>query len=1388
MNLNRPLWVALSWAAAAAYCQTAGAYTLRIDFNATAITQAGWEALGEGDSDLGSPWSKSFGGGLTLSLAPAGAAFLDTRDRGATSGGGAESNLWRDFVFANGSTAAADGFDIAISGLIPNAVYPVTIWSFDISSPQTRRSAWNGNAYAFDGNSADPSSLAQYSLTFEIGSDASGAAVIEARTGSPAGPSHNVFLNALEIGDPISIPTAPSDLDISATVAFKSAPVGAAVGTLATADAEVGDTFTYSLAAGEGDTHNALFGTFTTNSSPPETCPASRAARGFGAVRTTDPGSEFWRESVRYHGAGQPDSLPLRINEIMADGRNAHRDGDGEASDWVEILNPNGVPISLDGYFLTDNPSNLTKWAFPAVSVPRNGYLVIYASAPEQGGAVLGDYQDAAGNYHANFSLDAGGEFLGLVKPGGAGIAAAFEPEFPKQHGDISYGFDTGGALKYFDQPTPGAANGSGFDGVVADTEFSVDRGFYDAPFSVAITTATPEAEIRYTLDGRKPTPTMGTIYSGEIAVSTTATLRAIAYRPGWIPTDADTQTYLFADDVARQPASPPGWPDNWGTNSEVNSNDGAGNGTVPADYEMDPRVADNTLPGYSIRDALLDIPSVSIVMDRDEFIAPGSGIYAIPQSRIEKECSMEYILPDGSPGFQEDCKIEVHGNSSRRPWRMQKHSLRVTFSSGVGPAKLDYPLFTESPVRGFNKLVLRACFTDSWGLVSWDTARYRPNDSQYFRDVWMKESLRDMGQPSSYGNFVHLYVDGLYFGLHNLTERLEDDFFAAHLGGEKADWEINEDFASPGPRWTQMMAIDASSAAGYTEIQGYLDIDNFIDYMILHLYADSEDWPHHNGYAAANETSGDGKFRFFAWDQEIVLDKFTWNRYGDSRGAGQLFQKLRANAGFRLRFADRVRLHLFNGGALSLGESQARYLEVAGWIDKAIVAESARWGDTQASTPYGNTPGQPSPLDNLDHDNYPSAPHSPIYFTREDSWLVERDNVVDHYLPTIHDEGSAFGFIPELRAADLYPSIDAPALSPHGGVAAPGTPVGISAPQGTIYYTTDGSDPMGEAGIIYSGEIPLAETGRVKARALSGGEWSAVTEAFYIVGTPASPENLAVTEIMYNPDGTDEAEFLELANISAGSIDLTGVHFAAGIDFAFPDGFTLDAGERAVLARSAAGFEAAYPGVPLAGEFQGLTALDNGGETIAIVGADGGEIRSFRYNDRAPWPEVADGGGPSLVLIAPETNPDHGDPANWRLSALPGGAPGAGDAAPFSGDPLADDDGDSLAAIAEYYLGTSDADPASGAGSVAATIEAFPNAEPPGRYVVFRFRRDLAADDAVAEAQISREMEVWQSGADHLVFAASIYHGDGTETLAYRSVQPASGGAQFGRLRVWRR
>ncbi len=752
--------------------------------------------------------------------------------------------------------------------------------------------------------------------------------------------------------------------------------------------------------------------------------------------------------------------LPLIVvSEFVASNDRSLTDGDGETPDWIELHNGTSQSISLAGWFLTDDPRNLQKWPFPSGAIlAAGGYLVVFAS-----GQAATDHVDAKGNLHTNFALDRDGEYLALVGPDGA-VVHEFSPSFPLQQTDVSYGLSQS-QLQYFTPPTPGRANGRGFLGLTEPTRHSHERGFYDEAFDLRLACDTPEAMIRYTLDGSEPTDQHGIVYDPNrpLRIMTTTCVRSVAYRAGWKSPDVTTHTYIFVDDVARQPVNPPGWPSDWGYDSEVG-------GTVPADYEMDPRVVDGTLPGYSVREALLDIPTLSISMLPDDFIGATSGIYTHPRSRWERKCSIEYILPDASEGFQHDCKIEVHGNSSRRPWRMQKHSLRLTFTSQYGPAKLEFPLFPESDVTRFNQLVLRASFTDSWALVSWSSSRYRPNDSQYIRDVWMKESLHDMGQPSSAGRFVHVYVNGLYFGIFNLTERVDEDFFADHLGGEPEDWEVNEDLSSPGAHWRAMMAMDPSTPAGYAQMQEFLDVEDFADYMLLHFYADAEDWPHHNGYAAANPASGDGRYRFFVWDQEIVLDYHgrAGSRINSTGGVGDLFQKMRTSDEFRLLFADRVYKHCFNDGALSLTVSQARYLEVADWIDKAIVAESARWGDTQMSTPYGNAIQQPNPLTNINHDLYPPAPHGPgYYFTREDSWVVERDNVIDNYIPAIYDTGNSYALLNLLRARDLYPQVDPPEFridgaNQHGGPISSGAVLTMhgSSNQAVIYYTLDDTDP----------------------------------------------------------------------------------------------------------------------------------------------------------------------------------------------------------------------------------------------------------------------------------------------------------------------------------------
>src|SRR5205085_1416848 len=135
-------------------------------------------------------------------------------------------------------------------------------------------------------------------------------------------------------------------------------------------------------------------------------------------------------------------------------------------------------------------------------------------------------------------------------------------------------GFKTqvGTTPAFYSKPTPGAPNTTAaFTGVVADTKFSVDRGFFSAPFQVEITTATEGAEIRYTTNGDTPTPTTGTVYTGPLTIDHTTTLRAGAFKAGFAPTNSDTQTYIFPADVILQSPNGEKPGPNWPAAGQVN-------------------------------------------------------------------------------------------------------------------------------------------------------------------------------------------------------------------------------------------------------------------------------------------------------------------------------------------------------------------------------------------------------------------------------------------------------------------------------------------------------------------------------------------------------------------------------------------------------------------------------------------------------------------------------------------------------------------------------------------------------------------------------------------------------------------------------------------------
>ena len=828
---------------------------------------------------------------------------------------------------------------------------------------------------------------------------------------------------------------------------------------------------------------------------------------------------------------------------------------------------------------------------------------------------------------------------------------------------------------RYFDNPTPGQLNDvSSTVGFVEDTEFSVNRGFFDASFPLTITTDTPGAQIRYTLNGDAPTATTGIVYNGPINITGTTVVRAAAFKPGHLASNVDTQTYVFVNDVVTQAANgqaPAGWPTSWGSNV--------------VDYGMDPDVVNNPAYASTIRNDLKSIPSISLVTDLENLFDPATGIYANPgqDGRLwERPASIELINPDGSRGFQENAGIRIRGGFSRSTGN-PKHAFRVFFRDEYGAGKLDFPLFGADAAQSFDKFDLRTFQNYSWSFQG---------DSRgvFVRDQFSRDTQLDMGHNSTRGDFYHLYINGQYWGVYNTEERPEAAYAASYEGGTDEDYDVvkveagvytvnatdgNMDawtrlynamiggFETPEKYWrVQGRNPDGSVNPAYENL---LDVDNLIDYMLVIFYTGNFDAPlsgflgntnPNNWYGIRSRTRNEG-FKFVVHDSEHTLllgntqigDGLTADRTGPFPASYSLaksnphwlFQELAKNPEFRMRVADHVHQHWFNGGALTPEQTLARFDKRIAELDRAVVAESARWGDAKRPT---------SPL------------------TRDSHWLPQVNALRTQYFP--QRSGIVLN---QLKNDNLYPTIAAPVFERQGGEVGDGYELTMTNPNagGTIYYTLDGSDPRLPGGGLapgaraYTGAVALSTTAQAKARVLSGSTWSALNQATFSF----RPTQLRITEVMYNPAAppagsqyvADDFEFIEVTNTGTTPMNLLGVKISQAIDFTFGN-LLLGGGQRAVVVKNVAAFQSRYgtSGVTIAGSYGDLN-LSNGGEKIVLESAQGQTLLDFTYSDG--WYPQTDGGGYSLVVVDPlATNSYWSLKTNWRSSDKLHGAPGAAD------------------------------------------------------------------------------------------------------------------------------
>ncbi len=765
------------------------------------------------------------------------------------------------------------------------------------------------------------------------------------------------------------------------------------------------------------------------------------------------------------------------LNEFLASNGQGATDPQGEHDDWIELHNPAAVSVSVGGMYLTDDATDPTRWRIPnGASIAAKGYLLIWA-----------DDDATDPGLHTSFSLSASGEEIALYDTDGVTLLDSIR--FERQTVDVSYGRFPDGTGDWLptSYPTPGQPNRRSYEGAVARPQFSRSRGFYDVPTYVSITCATEEAEIYYTTDGSDPyggdhgsVGATAIRYHEPIRISRTTCLRAAAMRSGWMTSPIETHTYLFVNDIVTQspnherPAA--SWPA------------GSVNGQL-IDYGMDPDVVNDPQYKNLMDDALLAIPSISLVTDLANLFSSQSGIYvnAGREGRQwERPVSVELLRPDGTEGFQIDAGIRIRGGFSRSGGN-PKHSFRLFFRSEYGVSKLEYPLFDDEGVAEFDNLDLRTAQNYAWSLDSSNPG----SKNTFLREVFCRDIQGAMGRPYTRSRFYHLYLNGQYWGLYQSQERSEASYAESYFGGDSEDYDVimtdgyQTSFTDGSiDMWNHLWDLCEDGFATdeqYYAVQGrrpngaddpalavHVDLENLIDYMLGIFFTGNDDAPvtlggdrANNFFAIRNrrQDARDG-WKFFAYDNEHSLgvsrglndDRTATVRAGQSRSHFNpqwLHQKLMAHPEYLMQFADHAHKHFFNGGAMTPENAVALCWSRALEIDLAIIAESARWGDQRP-----------------DRTNRP--------YTKADWWAEVNGYLLETYFPARTQI-----VVNQLRARGLYPRTEAPQFrvngaAQHGGPIGRTDAVSMNA-TGEIWYTTDGSDPRvpgtaGGSGI----EVPL--------------------------------------------------------------------------------------------------------------------------------------------------------------------------------------------------------------------------------------------------------------------------------------------------------------------------
>ena len=577
--------------------------------------------------------------------------------------------------------------------------------------------------------------------------------------------------------------------------------------------------------------------------------------------------------------AAQDATPGLLITEVLAANTRTVTDDRGRYSDWIELHNPTDTPITLAGYTISDDPTEPAKWRLPFTTLVPGDFLVMWAS---------GENQATSAGWHTSFLLSRGGEYVGLFDPDGQMVDAV---TFGEQEADVSLGRlgTESDQWVFFPTPTPGAANTT-IPQVPPDAPALVmtpGGGRFPDPVTVELQAPVVGSTVYYTLDGADPTVD-GQVYTVPVVIEQTMVLRAVALHNGMPVSAVTTATYLV----------------------------GEGTG----------------------------LPVVSLVTEPAHLWDEKTGIYANSGKRgreWERPVTAEWLSPEGKPGFSVGAGLRIHGAGTRT--LTDTRSFRLYFRGDYGPTELAYPLFGPEPGQTYDRLVLLKKVNDGWLCNEVPNLGCQGGDAVYVRDQLVRDLHGAMGQVAARGRWVEVYLNGAYWGLYNLTERIDESFLATNFDHDYWDLLHSEEHTAWDAFVDWITGTDLSESAQYEQAIQQLDIENFTSFIILNLWAGNLDW---DLYAARMRYGPDARWRLFMWDAEATLGLYGPTTSQAVIDIGENFFRilasLLASPKYQAYFTAQVERHL--AGALDTEAVRSRLAALVEQLRPAIAAEAARW------------------------------------------------------------------------------------------------------------------------------------------------------------------------------------------------------------------------------------------------------------------------------------------------------------------------------------------------------------------------------------------------------------------------------------------------------------